>query len=78
PYGIPHVSEEDDWYEGMFIPKGTMCFVNMVACNTDTEIYGADAAHFNPARYLDEKGQLKPSPPDTKDEGHVSYGFGRR
>src|SRR3984957_17212101 len=24
PMGIPHVSTEDDWYEGMFIPKGTI------------------------------------------------------
>ncbi|KAI0027577.1 cytochrome P450 [Vararia minispora EC-137] len=78
PYGIPHVSEEDDWYEDMFIPKGTICMVNMMACNMDTEIYGADAALFNPDRYLDEKGRLKPSPPETKDEGHISYGFGRR
>src|ERR1700679_3066571 len=23
PVGIPHCAIEDDWYEGMFIPKGT-------------------------------------------------------
>ncbi|KAI0027904.1 cytochrome P450 [Vararia minispora EC-137] len=78
PLGVPHVSEEDVWYGGMFIPKGTMYIVNMEACNADTDLYGADATLFNPDRYLDEKGQLKPSPPDTKDEGHISYGFGRR
>ncbi|KAI0027870.1 cytochrome P450 [Vararia minispora EC-137] len=44
----------------------------------DTEIYGEDATEFNPSRHLDEKGQLKPAPADTKDEGHISYGAGRR
>ncbi|KAI0030471.1 cytochrome P450 [Vararia minispora EC-137] len=78
PIGVPHMSEEDEWYEGMFIPKGTICMANAAACNMDPQLYGADATDFNPDRYLDEKGQLKPSPPDTKDEGHITYGFGRR
>ena len=46
--------------------------------NLDPEIYGADAAHFNPARFLDAHGDISPGPPDTKKEGHVTYGFGRR
>ncbi|KAI0027579.1 cytochrome P450 [Vararia minispora EC-137] len=95
PISVPHMSEEDEWYKGMFIPKGTICMVNAAACNMDPQacnlfapvssmtdlqyqLYGADAADFNPDRYLDGKGQLQPSPPDTKDEGHVTYGFGRR
>jgi cytochrome P450 len=24
PSGVPHQTTEDDWYEGMFIPKGTI------------------------------------------------------
>jgi cytochrome P450 len=24
PLGVPHRSTEDDWYRGMFIPKGTI------------------------------------------------------
>ncbi|KAI0027580.1 cytochrome P450 [Vararia minispora EC-137] len=78
PLGLPHVTEQDDWYEGMFIPKGTVIFANVISCNHDPEIYGEDAHTFNPSRYLDADGQLKPAPPDTKDEGHVSFGFGRR
>ncbi|KAJ7611372.1 cytochrome P450 [Mycena polygramma] len=78
PVGLPHQSLEDDWYEGYFIPKGTICIANVWALNRDVEAYGADAADFNPSRYLDEKGQLKPALADTKEEGHVSYGFGRR
>ncbi|KAF8258894.1 cytochrome P450, partial [Lactarius quietus] len=25
PFGVPHTSIADDWYEGLFIPKGTVC-----------------------------------------------------
>jgi cytochrome P450 len=78
PIGVPHCTDEDVWYEGMFIPKGTVCFVNVGVCNRDPDVYGPDADAFNPSRHLDEMGRLKPAPPDTKDEGHVSFGFGRR
>ncbi|KAJ7720444.1 cytochrome P450 [Mycena metata] len=77
PVGVPHQSAADDWYEGYFIPEGTICIANIWASNRDVEVYGPDAAEFDPGRYLDEKGQLKPALADTKD-GHVSYGFGRR
>ncbi|KAH9028791.1 cytochrome P450 [Lactarius hengduanensis] len=76
--GFPHCSTEDDWYDGMFIPKGTMVIANVWHLNRDPTIYGADATHFNPARFLDAKGELAPCPPETKEEGHVTYGFGRR
>jgi cytochrome P450 len=78
PLGVAHQSIEDDWYEGMFIPKGTVCIPNIWLLNRDPEIYGEDAAHFNPARHLDANGDIAPGPPDTKEEGHFSYGFGRR
>jgi cytochrome P450 len=78
PVGLPHRSIEDDWYEGMFIPKGTVCIANVWHLNRDPEIYGEDAAHFNPARHLDADGNIAPGPPDTKEESHVTYGFGRR
>ena len=78
PIGMPHRSTEDDWYEGMFIPKGTICIPNVWELNRDPDIYGEDAAHFNPARHLDANGELAPGPPDTREEGHVTFGFGRR
>lgn len=78
PVGLPHLAAEDDWYDGMFIPKGTIIMANVWHLNRDPEIYGADAAHFNPARFLDENGEVAPCPPETKEEGHVTYGFGRR
>lgn len=78
PVGIPHLSLEDDWYEGMFIPKGTTCLVNVGLCNQDPAVYGDDATQFDPSRHLNFDGTLAPSPPDTQDEGHVVYGFGKR
>ena len=51
---------------------------NVWYMNRNSEIYGSDAHHFNPARYLDQNGQMVPAPPDTKEEGHVAFGFGRR
>jgi cytochrome P450 len=78
PLSVPHRSTEDDWYNGMFIPKGTICIPNVWHMNHDPEIYGEDAAEFNPARYLDANGDVLPGPSDTKEEGHFSYGFGRR
>jgi cytochrome P450 len=78
PFGIPHTTTEDDWYEGMFIPKGTLCLVNLWQCHRDPTSYGPDAASFNPERFLDEDGKLIPGPWETREDGHSAYGFGRR
>ncbi|KAI0256928.1 cytochrome P450 [Lactifluus subvellereus] len=78
PLGVPHSTTEDDWYEGMFIPKGTMCLVNLWQCNHDPAFYGDDAANFNPERFLDAQGRIVPGPAETREEGHSTYGFGRR
>ncbi|KAH9059193.1 cytochrome P450 [Lactarius vividus] len=76
PFGVPHASSADDWYEGMFIPKGTVILLNMRVVNFDPVVFGADSAPFDPARYLDEKGQIKLM--DGREEGHASFGYGRR
>jgi cytochrome P450 len=76
PFGIPHTSTADDWYEGMFIPKGTVCLQNMRVINSEPGVFGIDAAEFNPARYLDEHHQVKVLA--SRDEGHMAFGFGRR
>jgi len=46
--------------------------------NRDPRIFGDDVDDFRPDRFLDESGQLKPCDPDTQQEGHATYGFGRR
>jgi cytochrome P450 len=77
--GLPHTAAEDDWYEGMFIPKGATCIANIWQCNHDRAIFGDDADDFKPERHLDAKGEeLLPGPNETNREGHVTFGFGRR
>ena len=78
PLGVPHTAIEDDWYEGMFIPKGATCLANIWHCNHDKAVFGDDADAFKPERHLSDKGELLPGPKETNQEGHVSFGFGRR
>jgi cytochrome P450 len=77
-FGLPHASAEDDWYEGMFIPKGVTYAANIYQCNHDRTVFGDDADEFKPERYLGDNGELLPGPKETNQEGHVSFGFGRR
>ncbi|THV01861.1 cytochrome P450 [Dendrothele bispora CBS 962.96] len=74
PLGIPHAVTEDDYYDGYFIPKGSVIFANVLSLNRDPEIYGPDAAQFRPDRHLNEKGFLK----NANDDGHFTFGFGHR
>ncbi|KAH9041418.1 cytochrome P450 [Lactarius hengduanensis] len=76
--GVPHNTTEDIWYDGMFIPKGTTCISNLWQCHHDPASYGDDAAKFNPERFLDANGRLLSGPAETRDDGHSTYGFGRR
>jgi len=75
--GVQHVTMQDDWYQGYFIPKGTICFANIWSLNRDRKIYGPDADDFNPDRFIGN-GDISSAFADTKDEGHVAYGFGPR
>ncbi|KAJ7635361.1 cytochrome P450 [Roridomyces roridus] len=79
PFSIPHRLCQDDWYEGRWLPKDTICVVNIWALNRDKAVYGEDADELLPERHLDADGQL-PGPffEDTKDENHHAFGFGRR
>ena len=78
PLGVPHETTEDGWYEGMFISKGTTCIANLWHCNHDRTVFGDDADDFKPERHLGYDGELLPGPKETNQEGHVSFGFGRR
>jgi cytochrome P450 len=78
PLGAPHVAAEEDWYEGMYIPKGTICISNLWHCNRDRDVFGEDADEFRPERHLDDNGELLPGPFETNHAGHVAFGFGRR
>ncbi|KAF5372074.1 hypothetical protein D9758_005051 [Tetrapyrgos nigripes] len=77
PMGIPHLNSEDDYYDGYYIPKGTICIPNTWSLNHDPDVYGPDAEEFRPERHLDENGQLKDGLLGLS-EGHSTYGFGQR
>jgi hypothetical protein len=62
----------------MFIPKGTIILPNLWHMNRDPEIFGKNTEHFEPARYLDASGDIAPGMSDIKEQGHFSYGLGRR
>ena len=78
PLGLPHTSSEDDWYNGMFIPKGTLVLPNLWSCNHESSSYGDDAKSFRPERFLDANSKAIPGPAETREEGHGTFGFGRR
>ncbi|KAG2754014.1 cytochrome P450 [Suillus brevipes Sb2] len=76
PLGLPHMTSQDDVYEGYFIPKGTagsMVLVNEWAISRDESLY-PDASRFDPQRHLTTEGKLKDDPL----AGHFAFGYGRR
>ncbi|KAI9433722.1 cytochrome P450 [Lactarius indigo] len=49
PFGVPHASMTDGWYEGMFIPKDMICLQNMRVLNFDPDVFGINVADFDPS-----------------------------
>ncbi|GJE96466.1 cytochrome P450 [Phanerochaete sordida] len=73
PIGVPHTSVADDWYDGYFIPAGTIMIGNVWAILHDEERY-PDPESFKPERFLTSEGALDPTVPDPLEV----FGFGRR
>ncbi|KAF8991684.1 cytochrome P450 [Cyathus striatus] len=69
PLGIPHRSLEDDMYNGMFIPKGSVVIANLYGIHHDEAVY-KEPHRFDPDRYLNLEG-AEPHPT-------AQFGFGRR
>ncbi|KAF8182492.1 cytochrome P450 [Mycena galopus ATCC 62051] len=69
--GVPHRSTEDDFYRGMYIPKGSLILPNIRGMSLDESIY-KNPTKFIPERFL--------SPPLGNGELYFSclFGFGRR
>ncbi|KAL1381592.1 cytochrome P450 [Phyllosticta capitalensis] len=74
PFGVPHVVREDDWYEGMFIPKGSRIFIPIWAIH-----HSAKNGYDDPEAYRPERWQhhTRPAAADCY-ENHYVYGAGRR
>ncbi|KAK9379750.1 cytochrome protein [Kockiozyma suomiensis] len=83
--GTPHLSTEDDVYNGYYIPRGTTILGNSWAINLNEKYY-PNPDHFNPKRFLDdtdkvyasEKDDLEKGASHPSKEGHSSFGWGRR
>jgi cytochrome P450 len=77
--GLPHKVNQDDEYEGMFIPKNSTVFPGIWAVHQNDSIY-PEAENFNPDRFLGHPKLASEysasSNPDARD--HFGYGAGRR
>ncbi|KAF8524547.1 cytochrome P450 [Hysterangium stoloniferum] len=69
PLGIPHGLMEDDIYNEMLIPKGTVVVGNTWAMLHDEKVYGPKVDEFNPDRFF---------LPGVKSDISAAFGFGRR
>lgn len=84
--GLPHRSMEDDDYNGMFIPKGTLVIPNTRYTSINSRLYRltglrgmtldervyANPFKFDPSRFLPKlEGRGEPHPSGP-------FGFGRR
>ncbi|ESK90250.1 cytochrome p450 [Moniliophthora roreri MCA 2997] len=69
--GVPHRVTEDDIYQGMLIPSGTVVIPNVEGMSLDERVY-ANPKTFDPSRFL-PKPQGRGEPYFT-----AVWGFGRR
>ncbi|EIW83661.1 CyP450 monooxygenase [Coniophora puteana RWD-64-598 SS2] len=72
PLGVPHLTKEDDVYDGYFIPKDTFVFTNIWAMTHDPRVY-PEPMRFMPERFLTQDGKAL-----TDDTAQQQFGYGRR
>ncbi|GAA6009287.1 hypothetical protein JCM10207_004336 [Rhodosporidiobolus poonsookiae] len=68
--GTPHASTEDDWYNGMFIPKGSTVIANLWSIHLNEKDF-PDPHRFDPERFMTKRDY-------PGKWGHSAFGFGRR
>lgn len=66
---------QDDYYEGYFIPKGTILFANAWAIHMDENEYETPQ-EYRPERFLKNKYGCKAEGYRPDDNRRVTYGFG--
>ncbi|CAM1509768.1 Fc.00g001030.m01.CDS01 [Cosmosporella sp. VM-42] len=74
--GLPHRVREDDWYEGMLIPKDSTLFVPVWALHHTEELF-KNHDTFDPDRFVDHP-KLANDYAGTFLIHHYGYGAGRR
>jgi cytochrome P450 len=65
---------QDDFYDGQFIPKGSLVFANIWAMLRDPDVF-PDPERFNPDRYLEKFDEETAR---RRDPRVFVFGFGRR
>lgn len=78
-FGNNHYNTEDDWYNGYFIPKGTIVMANWWSIHYDIKYY-PEPDSFLPQRWKDysHSAAKAAAMPDGTQRDHLSYGGGRR
>ncbi|KAF8965368.1 cytochrome P450 [Flammula alnicola] len=74
PLSLPHRLMEDDVYNGMHIPKGSLVFGNIWAMLRNEEIY-PEPDVFRPERFMDP---VSPEMEKRRNPKNYVFGFGRR
>ncbi|KAF9445055.1 cytochrome P450, partial [Macrolepiota fuliginosa MF-IS2] len=74
PIGVPHLTTDEDVYEGYYIPKGCIVLANSYAMLHDETIFPSPT-EFKPERFL-KGGAISDDVPDP--ESVATFGFGRR
>ncbi|KJR87486.1 cytochrome p450 monooxygenase [Sporothrix schenckii 1099-18] len=74
--GIPRVAQQDVVVAGRFVPKGTTLMPIPAVLHRNTRLWGADAAVFNPDRWLADPGTGGAVDRDTY--AWVAFGHGPR
>ncbi|KAJ3545634.1 hypothetical protein NMY22_g2358 [Coprinellus aureogranulatus] len=73
--GVPHMSSEDDIYNGYCIPKKTLIITNQKGMLFDPNTYPRPD-EFLPERYLTRDGQTHDA--SVRDPESIIFGYGRR
>ncbi|KXN83066.1 O-methylsterigmatocystin oxidoreductase [Leucoagaricus sp. SymC.cos] len=77
PGGFPHMTTEDDEYNGYFIPKGSIVTGNTWAVFYDEECF-PEPMKFDPTRFLTPDGRLRTDKDVPDPDFDATFGFGRR
>ncbi|RDB14793.1 hypothetical protein Hypma_016543 [Hypsizygus marmoreus] len=75
--GIPHRAEEDDVYDGYFIPRGSTVVGNVWAIHMDPTRFPNPTA-FQPERFLTKDQNVRWGSGPDQDRDHYVFGWGRR
>ncbi|RDB17769.1 hypothetical protein Hypma_001110 [Hypsizygus marmoreus] len=74
PMGIPHMANQDDVYNGYFLPAGSTVFANTWTILHDEKLF-PNSHIFDPQRFIGPNGNVCTGPLDPT---ALAFGYGRR